>query len=57
MAKLRQEDEIRAADVRARVAGWRVRPGLAERVAVRLRRLADRIDGRAAARLETYSGG
>jgi hypothetical protein len=41
----RHESMIRAAETRSRIDGWRARELFAERLAVALRRLADRLDG------------
>jgi hypothetical protein len=56
LAKQRHADEIQRAEERAQLAGWPARQYVADRVAMRLRRLADRIDGRRAARFETHQG-
>ncbi len=47
---------IRAAEERSRLEGWQSNGRLAERVASRLRRLADRIDGRQPARIWIHPG-
>ncbi len=52
----RHEAMIRNAEERSRLDGWQPRERLAERVAARLRRIADRIDGNQPTKLRIYSG-
>jgi hypothetical protein len=52
----RHDEMIRSAEERSRLEGWQPRERLAERVASRLRRLADRIEGEQPTRLRIYSG-
>jgi len=47
---------IRSAEERSRLDGWQPRERLAERVAARLRRLADRIEGEQPTKLRIYGG-
>ena len=42
----RHEDMVRTAEQTARLRSWSVHPSLARRLAVHLRLLADRLDGR-----------
>jgi hypothetical protein len=42
----RHRHMARKAEEHTRLQGWRVQPTLARRIAVRLRQLADRMDGR-----------
>ena len=48
----RHEEMIRSAEKRSRLDGWQPR----ERVAARLRRLADRIEGEQPTKLRIYGG-
>ena len=52
----RHDEMIRSAEERSRLEGWQPRERLAERVASRLRRLADRIEGEQPTKLRIYSG-
>ena len=52
----RHEEMIRTAQERSRLDGWQPRGRLAERVAARLRRLADRIEGEQPTKLRIYHG-
>ncbi len=52
----RHEAMIRNAEERTRLDGWQPRERLAERIAARLRRLADRIEGEKAAGFRIYTG-
>ena len=52
----RHEEMIRSAEERSRLDGWQPRERLAERVAARLRRLADRIEGEQPTKLRIYGG-
>ena len=42
----RHQEVARAAEERSRLREWRLQPTLARRLAVQLRQLADRLDGR-----------
>jgi len=42
----RHREMVRTAEERARLGSWKVHPTLARRLAVHLRLLADRLDGR-----------
>jgi len=42
----RHQDMVRTAEEKARLGSWKVHPTLARRLAVHLRLLADRLDGR-----------
>jgi hypothetical protein len=52
----RHDELIRSAEERSRLEGWQPRERMAERVAARLRRLADRIEGEQPTKLRIYSG-
>ena len=52
----RHHEMIRRAEERSRLEGWQPRERLAERIAARLRRLADRIEGEQPTKLRIYSG-
>ncbi len=52
----RHHEMIRSAEERSRQEGWQPRERLAERVATRLRRLADRIEGEQPVKLRIYGG-
>lgn len=52
----RHAEMVRGAEERARLEGWQPRERLAERVAARLRRLADRIEGEQPTKLRIYTG-
>jgi len=52
----RHHEMIRSVEERSRMEGWQPRERLAERVAARLRRLADRIEGEQPTKLRIYPG-
>ncbi len=52
----RHDEMIRSAEERSRLEGWLPRARLADRVAARLRRLADRIEGEQPVKLRIYGG-
>jgi hypothetical protein len=52
----RHYEMVRSAEERSRLEGWQPRERLAERVAARLRRLADRIEGEQPVKLRIYGG-
>jgi len=52
----RHAEMVRSAEEHSRLEGWQPRERLAERVAARLRRLADRIEGEQPVKLRIYGG-
>jgi len=52
----RHAEMVRGAEERSRLEGWQPRERLAKRVAARLRRLADRIEGEQPVKLRIYGG-
>jgi hypothetical protein len=52
----RHAEMVRSAEDRSRLEGWEPRVRLGERVAARLRRLADRIEGEQPVKLRIYGG-
>jgi len=52
----RHAEMVRSAEERSRLEGWEPRVRLAERVAARLRRLADRIEGEQPVKLRIFGG-
>lgn len=47
---------VQEAEELSRLEGWEPRERLSTRIAMRLRRLADRIDGQSAARVSIFPG-
>lgn len=54
--RVRNQEIIRAAEAGARLEGWQPPDGFAERLAMSLRRLADRLDGRQPTRISIFPG-